>query len=466
MQYQPMEVTAVNATLRSTALAALLLAPVAATLVVQPAHAAPARVAAATPQVTNMSLNSDAGLTPGATLRMQVQATPNARRATLTLGDGGPTVQLRQQSPGTYSGSYVVRRSDRIDPTTLMTARATFRDRTYSRQFNFPPSFQALATMGAAPAPSPTIERFVMRPMGRLEPGRELRFRLVGAPGGDAWMDIPGVIRGVDLTEVRPGVYEGTYTVRRRDDLDAFRGAVATLRNGNQRATARVDVRGEDREVGAGRDERPPQITELLPANGERIVERGRTSLGAHLSDEGSGIDPASVRLRLNGRDVTADARVSPDEVRYRADLDPGRYTAELTVRDQAGNATTKSWAFDVVPERVGVDGSAELPLQITSHSNNMVVDTAGNVSISGRTVPHATVRVQVDAVASVAGVLGLTQPVANQTVQADRNGHFGVVLSPRGGLPIPGTRYDVRVTATSGAQTAEERLTLIQRQG
>ncbi|MEJ8837210.1 hypothetical protein [Ramlibacter sp. AN1133] len=453
-----------KATLRSTALAAMLLAPLAATLVVQPAQAAPARVAM--PKVTNMSVNSDSGLTPGATLRLQVYATPNARRTTVTLGDGGPTVHLRQQTAGNYAGSYVVRRSDRIDPTTLMTARVTFGDRVYSRQFNFPPSFQALAAMGAAPAAPAhalAIERFVMRPMGRLEPGRELRFRLVGEPGGDAWMDIPGVIRGVDLSEVRPGVYEGTYTIRRRDDLDAFRNAVATLRSGNQRVTARVDVRGDDREV---RDERPPQITELTPANGERIGERGRTHVRAHLSDEGSGIDPATVRLRLNGRDVTADARVTPDELHYRADLDPGRYNAELTVRDQAGNASTKSWSFDVMPDRVGGAGSVELPLQVTSHSNNMVVDTAGNLSIQGRTAPYANVRVQVDAVASVAGLLGLTQPVADQTVQADRNGHFAVALAPRGGLPIPGTRYDVHVTATSGSQTAEERLTLIQRQG
>jgi len=54
---------------------------------------------------------------------------------------------------------------------------------------------------------------------------------------------------------------------------------------------------------------------------------------------------------------------------------------------------------------------------------------------------------------------------VADQSVQADRNGHFVVTINPRG-LPIPGTRYDVRLTATSGNQTAEERMTLIQRQG
>jgi hypothetical protein len=61
-------------------------------------------------------------------------------------------------------------------------------------------------------------------------------------------------------------------------------------------------------------------------------------------------VDPGSVRLRINGDDVTADARVTPDAVHYRADLPPGRYQAEVRVRDHAGNTDIKSWTFDVVP--------------------------------------------------------------------------------------------------------------------
>jgi hypothetical protein len=448
--------------LRSTLAAAMLLAPVAATFVAEPA-AAQQRAVVAAPQVADMTLNSDAGLSPGARLRVQVRATPNARRANVVLGDSGISVPLRQQTRGTYTGSYTVRRNDHIDATQLMTARVQFGDRWYSRQFNFPPAFQALS-MGAAPAQQDTIERFVMRPMGRLEPGRELRFRLVGKPGGDAWMDIPGVIRGIDLTEVRPGVYEGNYTIRRRDNLNAFDNAIATLKHGDQRATQRVDVGGGDREFGGpARDERAPLISDMTPGNGDRITERNNTRISAHFSDEGSGIDPQSVRLRLNGRDVTADARVNEDRVVFRDDLDPGRYTAELTVRDRAGNSSTKAWTFDVAGDRQV--GSGPLPLQVTSHSNNMVVDANGNLSIRGRTAPYATVRVQVDSVANVAGLLGVSQPVLDQTVQSDRDGRFGVTANPRGSF-IPGTRYDVRVTSTSGSQTAEERLTLIQRQG
>ena len=447
--------------LRSTVAAVLLLAPLAATFVAQPAQAQ-ARPAASRPAVTNMSINSDAGLSAGATLRLQVYGTPNARSASVTLGDSGVTVPLRQRSPGNYSGSYVVRRSDRIDPMQLMTARVTFGQNSYSRQFNFPPGFQALA-MGNAPQPA-AIERLTMQPMGRLEPGRELHFRLTGAPGGDAWLDIPGVISGVDLAETRPGVYEGSYTIRRRDDLEAFRSAVATLRQGSQRATARLDLGGPRDEQRAGRDERAPVISDLAPANGDRVGARGRTHIAARLDDQGSGIDRDSVRLRLNGRDVTGDVRVSGDAVDYRADLEPGRYTAEVTVRDHAGNASTKAWTFDVVPgDRYGA--AEPFPLEITNHRDNAVVDANGNLAIEGRTAPFASVRVQVESVANVAGLLGVTQPVADQTVQADRAGRFAVQVAPRA-LPIPGTRYDVRVTANNGGQTAEERLTLVQRQG
>lgn len=456
--------------LRAHVAALMLLAPAAFSLVAEPA-AAQQRAAAPAPTIHSMSVNSDSGLQPGAVLRFQLYGKANAKRADVVLGNSGVIVPLRQSTLGNYTGTYTVRARDRIDPTQVMAARLTHGQTTIARNFNFPPSFQALA-MGAPSATSASvaIERFVMRPQGQLEPGRELRFRLRGAPGGDAYLDIPGVIRGVDMVEVRPGVYEGTYTIRRRDDLDAFGRTVATLRNGDQRATARLDMNfREDDEprVGRSRDERPPQISDLFPGNGERISERGRTRISVRLSDEGgSGIDPASARLRLQGRDVTGDARVTDDELNFRAELEPGRYTAEVTVRDRAGNSSTKAWTFDVVNDgRDGRVGVGPLPLEITSHSNNAVVDGNGTLHIAGRTAPNATVRVQVESVASVAGLLGVTQPVADTTVQADRDGRFSVAVSPRG-LPIPGTRYDVRLTASSGSQNAEERITLMQRQG
>lgn len=376
--------------IRSTVAAALLLAPAAFTFVAPPAAAQQRN--AAQPAITNIALNSDAALSPGATLRIQLAATPNARAASVVLGDSGITVPLRQQAAGTYTGSYVVRRADRIDPTQLMTARLTFGERVYSRQFNYPPAFQALA-MGA---------------------------------------------------------------------------------RGDQRGEARAERQ-------AARDQRSPDITELTPANGERVEERRNTRVAARLSDEGSGVDPESVQLRLNGRDVSAEARVTDDRVVFRDELEPGRYTAEVTVRDKVGNQTKKTWTFDVAErerrrDRVADEdrgdrardryaGSGPLPLQVTSHGDNMVVDAGGNVVIRGRTVPFATVRLQVDSIVQARGMYGVASPVADRTVQADANGQFQVQI-PRAGVQPAGSRYDVRITATSGSDTAQERLTLVQRQG
>jgi hypothetical protein len=462
--------------LRAHVAAAMLLAPIAATLVAQPAHAQQRAVVAA-PAIHSVALNADHGLSPGSTLRFEMQATRDARAASVQLGGTNIVVPLRQTAAGVYRGSYVVRRTDQIDPTGLMMSRLTHGSTTVSRNFSYPPSFQALA-MGAGPSfgggvtagAGPSIERFVVRPLGRLEPGRELRFRLVGAPGADAWVDIPGVISGVDLAETRPGVYEGTYTVRRRDNLDAFPRAVATLRAGSQRTTARLA-----REPEVARDNRPPTISDVFPANGDRVSERGQTRITARVMDEGSGIDPESARLRIDGRTVS-DFRIVDNELRYRSDLDVGRHTAELTVRDNAGNSTTQAWTFDIIDRdrdaRDGRDGrdrdrvsGAPLPLRLTSHNSGAVIDANGNLQLEGRTLPFASVRVQVESVASVGGLLGVTQPVMDQTVTADRDGRFQVGVNPRG-LPIPGTRYDVRLTATSGNLTAEERITLHQRQG
>ena len=78
-------------TLRTQAAAAMLvLAPLGAALVAQPAAAQvyTARVAHSDQgRINNLSLNSDGGLRPGATLRVQVYGTPGARWATVALGD-------------------------------------------------------------------------------------------------------------------------------------------------------------------------------------------------------------------------------------------------------------------------------------------------------------------------------------------------------------------------------------------
>lgn len=97
------------------------------------------------------------------------------------------------------------------------------------------------------------------------------------------------------------------------------------------------------------RDQRPPQVFDVTPTQGDRVGDRGRTQVSARFNDDRSGVDYRTVTLRVDGRNVTRDTRIDNDELRYRANLAPGRHTAEVTVRDRAGNLTRKSWTFAVV---------------------------------------------------------------------------------------------------------------------
>lgn len=209
---------------------------------------------------------------------------------------------------------------------------------------------QRVATVAAVQ--SPVIERFAVRALS-IEPGRDMRFRLLGSPGAKAEVDIPKVVQNIPLREVQPGVYEGSYTIRLRDDLSEIDRAVATLRNGPMATTARIVLEGEGFGYGYGRgarkhDRNGPQIVDITPDRGERVSERGFTRVTARFQDDRSGVDPSSVRLSINGQDVTGWSRVSASDVVFRGDLREGRHHAKLVVRDRAGNVTRTEWNFVV----------------------------------------------------------------------------------------------------------------------
>ncbi|HET8745445.1 MAG TPA: hypothetical protein VFM98_07560 [Ramlibacter sp.] len=95
-------------------------------------------------------------------------------------------------------------------------------------------------------------------------------------------------------------------------------------------------------------DRRAPQIFDVTPGQGDRVSERGLTHISARYKDDQAGVDVRSVTLRVDGRNVTRQARIDGNDVRYSENLRPGRHVAELVVRDRAGNVARRSWAFQV----------------------------------------------------------------------------------------------------------------------
>ena len=407
----------------------------------------------AMPELRSLQVATDDGLRAGARLDFTVEGTPRGQ-VSLAVRGAPRTIVLKEAARGVYSGSYTIRRQDRITESSSIRATLKVRNRSIATNYTFP---AGIASQSVAAAPvGLKIDRFTVAPVDKIEPGAELRFTLNGAPGGTASFNIPGVISNVPMREVNPGVYEGAYTIRRLDNLAPSRPTVATLRVGDRAVTSTLTQP-------LMADAKPPVIRNMSPRDGETVVSgTANTSVSGTFDDAGGvGVDPKSVRFMLGGRDVTAAAHITPQFFTFRANLPAGRYPVEVSVKDLAGNAVRQTWTFDVASAASAAP--ATVLLQVTSHANNATVE-GGPVVVRGRTAPGATVDVKVGAVGTLAGLFGMNQDLLTQRVQADGNGNFSFSFSPQ--FPLPGTRYEVSMTAgKDGMVATETKLVLFQKQ-
>ena len=443
-----------NAFIRRQVAALFVLLPMTAALVVLPATALAQPTA---PETRSLQVTSDDGLRAGAELDFVVEATPRARVNLRIKGVQRP-IALSETSRGVYTGSYTIKRQDRISNANPIQATTQLRNRSVATSYNFPANMDNSTTAAPPQAPPSVaalkIERFTVAPIDKIEPGAELRFSLNGMPGGAAEVDLPGVAR-VAMQEVRPGVYEGAYTLRRTDNLTPSRPIVASLRVGNETVRSNLTQ-------GLTADAKPPVLRNLSPKEGEAITDRSAIAVSATFDDAGGvGVDPKSVRIVVAGRNVTPESEVTPQFFSHRANLQPGRYTVDVTAKDLAGNAMRKTWNFDVV---VPVSAApTTIPLQITSHANNAVIE-GGTTVVRGRTAPGAVIEIKVQAFNAVAGLLGLNQEAMTQKVQADGDGKFSFTFASQ--LPLPGTRYEVTMMSQKADLNTESKLVLFQKQG
>jgi len=187
------------------------------------------------------------------------------------------------------------------------------------------------------------INSFTADQEGYLRAGSRVTYTLEGSPGGKAALQIPGLTDEIEMREVSPGRYQATYAVPTGTTTTGRGSAIARLRVGTRerliQSAAAVQV-----------DNQGPVIGEVTPGVGDRVTRR-RPTITATLQDAGSGIERESVRLTLDGRDVTNDVTITNTFLTFRPDeqLAPGKHTAVVTARDKAGNQVSKSWEFNVV---------------------------------------------------------------------------------------------------------------------
>lgn len=171
--------------------------------------------ATAVAQVQTFSVHQLQRVGPGDELEFALRATPN-RNVSVHITGATAQLQMSEVQPGRYEGIYTVRSRDRITAESVVTARIERDGESVTTSLD-----QSVVKGARSPLETlPRIATFEVAAPEQVQPGDELRFSLNGSPGGRARAVLVGVDQPIVLREVRRGVYEGTYTLRRQDRTD------------------------------------------------------------------------------------------------------------------------------------------------------------------------------------------------------------------------------------------------------
>lgn len=183
------------------------------------------------PRIDGFDVESVKRAAPGNELAFILYGSPGGAAAVQIAGATGGVV-LVETEPGVYEGSYTIRMRDKITAKSTATANLRLGNRVVSVILDETLIGKASAKRPApaASAGSPKVDRFDVDAPARLVAGEELVLTLSGTPGGAASARIVGVKGKIVLNEVRPGMYEGSYTIKNRDRIAANSAVTGNLR--------------------------------------------------------------------------------------------------------------------------------------------------------------------------------------------------------------------------------------------
>jgi len=195
-----------------------------------PVQAQQSAAARATPRIDGFDVRAAPRAGPGNELAFTLYGSPGGSAAVRI--DGATTgLALIETDAGVYEGTYTIRTRDRISATSTATANLRLGNNVASAILDEPMIGRSNGrrNIGAADG-APRIDRFEADVPERLVAGEEVILTMSGTPGAVASGRITGVAGKLVLTEVRPGTYEGSYTINRRDRITADSVVTGNLR--------------------------------------------------------------------------------------------------------------------------------------------------------------------------------------------------------------------------------------------
>ena len=193
------------------------------------------------------------------------------------------------------------------------------------------------------PAGSAQITDVTVDAKGPMRAGDTFTITLHGTPGGKATFDIGAYLTALPLPETQPGTYSTKYTVPA--GVNFGRTTIyGHLTVGNTEAP-RAEASQLVAVVTA-----PPQIIDIAPPQGQTVNNNRPSLYATYRSPTDVGIDVSKVRIEVNGLDVTASSTRTDQFITYTpgAPLADGAVTVKVTVSDNAGNAQSRQWTFNV----------------------------------------------------------------------------------------------------------------------
>ncbi len=198
---------------------------------------------------------------------------------------------------------------------------------------------------------------------------------------------------------------------------------------------------------GNGNGNYPPPVSQTqtpatitlsnLRPGANSTVQSSRPAISASFS---STVDPNSVRIALDGRDVSSTAYVSAQDILFTPsyNLTAARHTVEVIGKSSNGVGFDRSWAFN------SGGSAANIPL------NNLTPQDGSTVSstftVSGNTTAYARVHIAATASALFGGILRVGTGTYSTDVVADGNGNFSAQVSLA--AATSGGNVSVRITS------------------
>lgn len=175
-----------------------------------------------------------------------------------------------------------------------------------------------------------------------LHAGERINVTMHGTAGGAAEFDIGPYVTHLAMAERQSGTYAASYTIPRGANFSEV-PIIGHLRVGT---TAAPDVQASQT---LSASSTPPGISEIAPDEGAS-VNTTHPAIFVTFAPGAVPVNPSSVILWVNGRDVTANCLRTAQFIQYMPSYSYPVGPVHVTVRvaDRAGNTTIKSWAFTI----------------------------------------------------------------------------------------------------------------------